>query len=556
MSIRAKIVLVVLPLIITPLVLIGVISTLSARNGITAVAAGLLQFKAEQLVTYAEGQWNLLSANGLDANQAYVEASKAAVESFAKSLVRSQTESIFALAADGIVALRSSDISANAAEMEGLNKLRTDGASGWQRVRIGGVDRVAHLAGFTPFHWTFFVTEEAATFYRSTDAIVRQTGYILAGSLLVSMILLLLFARYLTRPLEQVADAMTEIIATNDLSRRVDVLYKDETGRLGHTFNLMSEELGKAYDQIKGFALHAAVAQTKELKLRTVFQKFVPKSVIDELIKSPDQMIGETKVLAVLFSDVRDFTSISEKMQPDQIVESLNNYFGRMVEIIMSRKGLVDKYIGDAIMAYFGAPVKYEDDVVQCVTAGLDMLDALQEFNKWQESKGRTRWQTGIGINYGNVTVGNIGSQRKMDYTVIGDMVNLASRLEGLTKKYHAPLIVSESVHGTVHRKIGDDAPPHRLLDTVAVKGRRTGTKIFEVRRNLNDTEEKAWKKHEDALSFYYEKKFEQASGAFRDVLSLIPEDHCAKLFLSRCAAYMRTPPPAGWTGVEEMTEK
>ncbi|HYW82709.1 MAG TPA: hypothetical protein VFB30_05615, partial [Spirochaetia bacterium] len=135
MSIRAKIVLVVLPLIITPLILIGVVSTLSARNGITAVAAGLLQFKAEQLVTYAEGQWNLLSANGLDANQAYVEASKAAVESFAKSLVRSQTESIFALAADGTVALRSSDFSANAAEMEDLNKLRTGGASGWQKIR-------------------------------------------------------------------------------------------------------------------------------------------------------------------------------------------------------------------------------------------------------------------------------------------------------------------------------------------------------------------------------------------------------------------------------------
>ncbi len=176
MSIRAKIVLVVLPLIITPLVLIGVISTLSARNGITAVAAGLLQFKAEQLVTYAEGQWNLLSANALDANQAYVEASKAAVESFAKSLVRSQTESIFALAADGTVALRSNEFSASAAEMEGLNRLRADGASGWQRLRIGEVDRVAHLAGFTPFHWTFFVTEEAGTFYRSTDAIVRQTG--------------------------------------------------------------------------------------------------------------------------------------------------------------------------------------------------------------------------------------------------------------------------------------------------------------------------------------------------------------------------------------------
>lgn len=552
MSIRAKIVLVVLPLIITPLVLIGVISTLSARNGITAVAAGLLQFKAEQLVTYAEGQWNLLSANGLDANQAYVEASKAAVESFAKSLVRSQTESIFALAADGTVALRSNEFSASTAEMEGLNKLRADGASGWQRLRIGEVDRVAHLAGFTPFHWTFFVTEEAGTFYRSTDAIVRQTGYILAASLLVSVILLLFFARYLTRPLQQVVDAMTEIIATNDLSRRVDVLYKDETGRLGHTFNLMSEELGKAYDQIKSFAMHAAVAQTKEQKLRTVFQKYVPKTVIEQFISSPEQMlIGENRILAVLFSDVRDFTSISEKMKPDEIVESLNQYFGRMVKIIMERGGLVDKYIGDAIMAYFGAPEKHEDDAMQSVMAGLEMIDALEEFNTWQKSKGRLPWHTGIGINYGGVTVGNIGSEQKMDYTVIGDMVNLASRLEGLTKRYHAPLIVSQ----TVQKRIGD-AARCRLLDKVAVKGRSIASGIYEVRRKLTDREEKAWKKHEEALAFYYERKFAEASGAFREVLSLLPQDHCAQLFLSRCTAFTRSPPPAGWTGVEELTEK
>jgi class 3 adenylate cyclase/HAMP domain-containing protein len=552
MSIRAKIVLVVLPLIITPLVLIGVISTLSARNGITAVAAGLLQFKAEQLVTYAEGQWNLLSANGLDANTAYVEASKAAVESFAKSLVRSQTESIFALAADGTVALRSGEFTVSEAEMEALNRLRGEGSSGWQRIRIGDVDRVAHLTGFTPFHWTFFVTEETGTFYRSTDAIVRQTGYILAASLLVSVILLLFFARYLTRPLQQVADAMTEIIATNDLSRRVEVLYKDETGRLGHTFNLMSEELGKAYEQIKGYALHAAVAQTKEQKLRTVFQKYVPKTVIEQFISSPEQMlIGENRILAVLFSDVRGFTGISEKMRPDEIVESLNQYFGRMVESIMARGGLVDKYIGDAIMAYFGAPVKHEDDAVQSVMAGLDMIDALEQFNTWQRSKGRSSWHTGIGINYGGVTVGNIGSEKKMDYTVIGDMVNLASRLEGLTKKYHAPLIVSESVQ----RKIGD-AARYRLLDKVTVKGRTTGSGIYEVRRTLTDQEERAWKKHEEALAFYYEKKFDQAGVTFREVLSLVPQDHCAQLFLSRCTAYGRSPPPSGWTGVEEMTEK
>ncbi len=375
---------------------------------------------------------------------------------------------------------------------------------------------------------------------------------ILGASLLVSLILLLFFARYLTRPLEQVADAMTEIIATNDLSRRVDVLYKDETGRLGHTFNLMSEELGKAYDQIKGFALHAAVAQTKEQKLRTVFQKYVPKTVIEQFIASPEQMlVGENRILAVLFSDVRDFTTISEKMQPDEIVESLNQYFGRMVKIIMARGGLVDKYIGDAIMAYFGAPEKHEDDAIQSVMTGLDMIDALEEFNSWQKSKGRSPWHSGVGINYGNVTVGNIGSEQKMDYTVIGDMVNLASRLESLTKRYHAPMIVSESVQ----RKILG-AARYRLLDKVAVKGRSHGSGIYEVRRRLTDAEEGAWKKHEEALALYYEKKFDQAGRAFREELSLLPQDHCAQLFLTRCTAFTRSPPPSGWTGVVELTEK
>ncbi len=557
MSIRWKIVLVVLPLIITPLVLVGVISTLSARNGITAVAAGLLQFKAEQLVTYAQGQWSLLAANGLDSNPAYVEASKEAVESFAKSLVRSPTENIFALAADGTVAMRSGDFSASPGEMEGLKKLRDSGATGWQSLRIAGQERVAHLAAFAPFAWTFFVTEEAAAFYRSTDAIVRQSGYVLGASLLVSVLLLLFFARLLTLPLKQVADAMTDIIATSDLSRRVQVLYKDETGRLGHTFNLMSEELGRAYDQMKGYALHAAVAQTKEQKLRTVFQKYVPKSVIDQFIARPEEMlVGEDRIVAVLFSDVRGFTRISERMRPDEIVECLNQYFGRMVNVIMARGGIVDKYIGDAIMALFGAPVRHEDDTVQSVMAGLEMIDSLGEFNAWQQNKGRSPWEAGIGINYGQVTVGNIGSEKKMDYTVIGDMVNLASRLESLTKRYHVPLIVSESVHNSLHRKVGEAVPPHRLLDKVVVKGRTSGWGVYEIRRTLTQQQQTAWNSHEEAMALYYQRKFQEASAAFRQVLSLLPRDHCAQAHLSKCTAYLRSAPPPEWTGMEEMAEK
>jgi adenylate cyclase len=553
-TIRTKIVLVVLPLVIAPLVLTGIISTLSARNGITAVATGFLQFKAEQLVTYAEGQWNLLSANGLERNPAYVEASKAAIESFAKSLVRSPTESIFALGPDGQPAIRSGELRASPSELKDLAALAAGGTAGWQTIRIGGEAAVAHLAAFSPYKWTFFVTESAAAFYSAADSILRQAGYILGGSLAVAVVLLLLFARYLTRPLQQVVDAMTEIIATNDLSRRVEVLYKDETGRLGHTFNLMSEELGKAYDQIKGYALRAAVAQVKEEKIRHVFQRYVPKTVLESFFRSPEQaLVGENRVLAVLFSDVRGFTGISEKLRPDEMVESLNQYFARMVDVVMrpGRDGIVDKYIGDAIMAFFGAPERHEDDAERSVFAAFEMLDALEQFNAWQVGKGRPPFRIGIGINYGAVTVGNIGSERKMDYTVIGDMVNLASRLEGLTKKYYEPIIFSASVHRKVSSLF-----PCRKLDTVAVKGRREGSGIFTARKSLTAEQERAWPLHEKALALYYERQFKEASELFGQVRAVLPDDHASGLFLQRCSAFEKSPPPENWKGVEEMTEK
>ncbi|HET6486413.1 MAG TPA: adenylate/guanylate cyclase domain-containing protein [Spirochaetia bacterium] len=552
MSIRAKIVLIVLPLIIVPLVLTGVISSLSARNGITTLATGFLQFKAEQLVTYAQGQWDLLAANGLESTPEYLDASKAAIESFAKSLIRSPTEAIFALGPDGAIALRSGDLSVSAPEMEALRALVGSGAAGWQTLNVGGQSRIAHLAGFTPFRWTFFVTESAGSFYRSADAIVRQTAYMLAASILIALVLLLYFAQYLTRPLRQVADAMAEIISTNDLSRRVDVLYKDETGRLGHTFNLMSEELGKAYDQVKGYALHAAVAQSKEQKIRHIFQMYVPKNVIDEFFASPDKMlVGANRDLAVLFSDVRDFTGISEKMKPDEMVESLNQYFAPMVEIIMNMGGIVDKYMGDGILAFFGAPLSSDRDALTSVQAGLDMLDSLTSFNAWQTQRGRRPFRIGIGINFGSVTVGNIGSPRKMDYTVMGDNVNLASRLEGLTKKYHTPLIVSESVYPQIRGRL-----KCRRLDRVAVLGRSAGTVIYEVRRSITATQEEAWGLHERALDVYYQGRFAEAERAFRDVLSRDPEDHCARLFHERCQTFLRTPPPPDWDGIEEMRTK
>jgi adenylate cyclase len=217
----------------------------------------------------------------------------------------------------------------------------------------------------------------------------------------------------------------------------------------------------------------------------------------------------------------------------------------------MEHKGIVDKYIGDAIMATFGAPVHYGDEAYQSVISGFDMLDALKLFNAGQLKKGRPPFKVGIGINYGEVTVGNIGSEQKMDYTVIGDMVNLASRLEGLTKVYHEEIIVSEPLVNDLAGKI-----PCRPIDKVAVKGRVKGILIYTPRRTLNLLEARAWKIHDSAVKLYYERGFKAAAEALREVLDLMPGDAIARRFLERSEAFLKNPPTEDWAGVTIMSEK
>ena len=225
-------------------------------------------------------------------------------------------------------------------------------------------------------------------------------------------------------------------------------------------------------------------------------------------------------------------------------VESLNSYFEKMVDVITDNQGIVDKYIGDAIMAFFGAPVKTDNDALASVKAGLGMMAALADFNKVQVQHQLTPFRIGIGINYGMVTVGNIGSNKKMDYTVIGDMVNLASRIEGLTKFYNEPILVSETVQSEIR-----GAYPSRLLDRVIVKGKSTIVPIYTLRETLNEIEKATWSIHEVALRKYTERNFEKSRELFNKILTAVPTDTTSKIYVQRCNEYIKTPPPESWQG-------
>jgi class 3 adenylate cyclase/HAMP domain-containing protein len=563
MRIRYKIILLVLPVLIVSLLLFHTASGFAARIGITRIAQSLLNFKATELERYIEGQWNLLVEYDFASRPDMVQAAQNAVLLFAQSIILSETEIILALDDDGQVVMSSSAIELSAEESERVLSILRQEEPGIYHVELGGEKRVFTAFYFMPFRWYLLLTEAQATFYRDADRLRYQALAALALISLVSVALLVIFARHLTNPLERVVDAMSSISSSGDLSSRVEVEYRDETGHLAATFNMMTRELEKAYAQIKRFAFEAVLAGKKEQRIRQIFQKYVPKDLIDKFFASPESMlIGENRELAILFSDIRSFTTISEKMAPEDLVNSLNRYFSGQVDIIMNRNGIVDKYIGDAIMAFWGAPVKYGDDALQALLSSLDMLEAAKSFNKNQKKAGRPEFNIGIGINFGIVTVGNIGSERKMDYTVIGDMVNLASRMEGLTKTYHADILISETMYEAckaLSKAISFEdgrRVSFRLLDTVAVKGKTRGVKIYTVGASLSETEEKAWNYHNQAMELYYGRNFADAAVSFSSVLALLPEDHNAAMLLERCKAYAASPPPEGWDGVEVMQTK
>ena len=558
MKIRSKIILVVLPVIIVTLFLAEAASYFSAVNGVTRIARQFLTFKAGELEKYAESQWELLTENNFASRPDMVEAAKSAVANYAGSIILGDTEVILAVDTMGTLAMSTQALDLSAQETAALLDLLAQENEGIYNAVMGGEERIITSFYFTPFQWYILLTEKTSSFYMDANRIGIQTIVVLAAASLLAIVLLIFFARHLTNPLDRVMKTMNSIIRGADLDSRVDVEFNDETGKLAYTFNHMLGELEKAYSQIKRYAFDAVLAGKKEQRIRQIFQKYVPKDVIDKCFATQGSMlkIGEDRNLSILFSDIRGFTTISEqfKNNPEDLVESLNRYFSGQVDIIMNRNGIVDKYIGDAIMAFWGAPVNHDDDALQSVLSGLDMIDALEGFNAHQRKNGKPEFQIGIGINYGLVTVGNIGSERKMDYTVIGDEVNLASRMEGLNKMYKTELLVTESVYS----KLPEPRLPCRLLDIVAVKGKKEGVRIYTVKRKLGETEEKAWAYHNLGMELYLppRKDFAGAAKRFEETLRLVPGDFNAANLVERCKRYSANPPPPDWNGVEVMHSK
>ena len=290
-----------------------------------------------------------------------------------------------------------------------------------------------------------------------------------------------------------------------------------------------------------------------ESKLRSAFLKFVPPQVIDDMLSSTTNRQqtnnNEKRNVVILMSDIRNFTSISEVNTPEDVVNFLNTYFTAMVNIVKKYGGTVDKFMGDAVMVLFGAPISYMDNAKRAVCAAIEMYSQLNQIQYGQlKFPEGTKLDIGIGIHYGDVIVGNIGSEDKTDYTVIGDTVNLASRLEGLTKLYGAKILISQTVKNEL-----DSSVNFMLLDSVKVMGKKESVQIYRV--DEKPLPEEYIQIYEKGFKAYSEGTFSLAVPYFEKALTIMPEDKASRIMLDRCANFTVNKPET-WDGAIALTSK
>ncbi len=291
-------------------------------------------------------------------------------------------------------------------------------------------------------------------------------------------------------------------------------------------------------------------SERKKKFYRSAFSKYVSKAVVDQISESPEKMglEGEEKEISIMFADIRSFTTLSEKLTPTQVTMLLHDYFTPVTKSIIKNQGTLDKFIGDAVMCFWNAPLDVKDHQKLAVKTGFEMLDSLVLLNQIFKDKYGIEIDIGIGIHSGRCRVGNMGSADLFDYTIIGDNVNLTSRLEGLTKFYGVKIIVSKAVTDYL-----PDTILLQELDQVRVKGKTEPVGIytaFQPNADLRQTLETELAAHQQGLEMYKKRQFHRAKTLFQDLCTLYPPRKIYSIYLSRCVFFIESPPEENWDGV------
>jgi adenylate cyclase len=349
-----------------------------------------------------------------------------------------------------------------------------------------------------------------------------------------------------------IADSLAKTRATGEIDMAIDAEVARGDGGVA-TVNLTATPLIDVNEARIG-SMMVLEDVTEEKRVRSTMSRYMSKEVADQLLSAGElELGGKEQKVTVMFSDVRGFTSIAEALGPRETVSLLNQYFTEMVDVIFKNGGILDKYMGDGIMALFGAPFIGLNDADNALAAADEMMARLAELNARRVADGQVALDIGIGFSTGATVIGNIGSVRRMEYTVIGDAVNLASRLEGATKQYGAKIILSEMTVRDLRRPA-----TLRELDLIRVKGKDRPVAVYESlgHRAHEPALPALLELHAAGISAYRARDWTAARGAFDAAMELYPTDGPASVYRRRCDPLCTTPPAEGWDGVWNLTEK
>jgi adenylate cyclase len=308
-------------------------------------------------------------------------------------------------------------------------------------------------------------------------------------------------------------------------------------------------------------SLYRSLFEEKEKRrVRTAFGQYLSPEVIRRLLVNPRLVEPKKTNITVMFSDIRGFTTISEKLDAQDLAKFLNQYLSDMTSLVFDHHGTLDKYIGDAVMAFWGAPFEESGHAAAACNTALKMMERVREMQKQWASEGKPYLDIGIGLNTGVASVGNMGSALRYGYTALGDTVNLSSRLEGLNKDYGTHIVVNETTYAAAK----DDGFLFRQLDLIRVKGKLQPVTIYELigratENSVYGTPEEARQRvdlYHEAHELYRKRRWQDAQGAFQSILDQWPDDGPSRIYWKRCQEYLFDEPPSGWDGVFTMTHK
>ncbi len=323
-----------------------------------------------------------------------------------------------------------------------------------------------------------------------------------------------------------------------------------------HSIHLSINSIADARDdqQVRG-ALVVMDDISDEKRLKSTMYRYMSQELAEELLKVDPKMGGARKDVSILFSDIRGYTTLTENLEAEEVVSMLNEYFEVMGEAVFKHKGTLDKYIGDAIMAVFGSPLTLKDHALMAVQTAVEMRQGLKKFNECRLVDQKPRINIGIGVHSDSVISGNIGFSKRMEFTAIGDGVNLASRLEGASKIYGCDIIISENTYQPCKDQVWV-----RELDRVRVKGKNNPVAIYELAglrsQPLDSQKQQVIEYYTRGREYYLKQDFVLARTEFAKVLSVDHNDQATILHLNRCNDYIKTPPGSNWDGAWTLTEK